>query len=259
MIRGEAGTDVVENPTVRLKPSSTGTKSPIQRGEPATGAPSTRSGPQSNAPSPTWKDWKSFATRYGGPVARLGSSVAQCLGPGQGERRGAVLPAVLREGEVARKLPLLLGQRLWYLVPVTAIWIAGALLRYWRRRAGVQLNVRSLIRRRRWHSAGPGGLGHAVRTADRPNSLGGKDVAADTVLGRARADVCDDLVRPEEDPVRNGPSPKGEENSGPLAPMLDSQEARSSSVTPLAATTEVRRDSPAHRLALWLLVLRFCL
>ncbi|WP_414505898.1 hypothetical protein [Streptomyces sp. NEAU-L66] len=96
------------------------------------------------------KDWKIFATRYGGLLSRLGSSVAQCLGPGQGERRGAVLPAVLREGEVARELPLPLGQRLWYLVPVTATWIAGALLRYRRRRAGVQLNVRSLIRRRRW-------------------------------------------------------------------------------------------------------------
>ncbi|MGY5134394.1 hypothetical protein ACWGJW_18600 [Streptomyces nigrescens] len=43
---------------------------------------------------------------------------------------------------MARELPLPLGQRLWYLVPVTAIWIVGALLRYWRRRAGVQLNVR---------------------------------------------------------------------------------------------------------------------
>ncbi len=51
---------------------------------------------------------------------------------------------------MARELPLPLGQRLWYLVPVTATWIAGALLRYRRRRAGVQLNVRSLIRRRRW-------------------------------------------------------------------------------------------------------------
>ncbi|AZS75026.1 hypothetical protein DDE74_32570 [Streptomyces lydicus] len=60
------------------------------------------------------------------------------------------LDMFVREGEVARELPLPLGQRLWYLVPVTAIWIVGALLRYRRRRAGVQLNVRSLIRRRRW-------------------------------------------------------------------------------------------------------------
>ncbi|MGW8554847.1 tetratricopeptide repeat protein [Streptomyces tubercidicus] len=54
------------------------------------------------------------------------------------------------EGKVQRDLPLPLGQRLWYLVVATAIWIVGALLRYRRRRAGVQLNVRSLIRRRRW-------------------------------------------------------------------------------------------------------------
>ncbi|GFE13380.1 hypothetical protein Sgleb_14270 [Streptomyces glebosus] len=53
-------------------------------------------------------------------------------------------------GKVQRDLPLPLGQRLWYLVVATAIWIVGALLRCRRRRAGVQLNVRSLIRRRRW-------------------------------------------------------------------------------------------------------------
>ncbi len=56
----------------------------------------------------------------------------------------------VREGEVAREMPLPLGQRLWYLVPVTVIWIVGALLRYRCRRAGVQLAVWSLIRRRRW-------------------------------------------------------------------------------------------------------------
>ncbi|MEV0368993.1 tetratricopeptide repeat protein [Streptomyces sp. NPDC050636] len=54
------------------------------------------------------------------------------------------------EGKVQRELPLPLGQRLWYLVVATAIWLVGALLRYRRRRAGVQLNVRSLIHRRRW-------------------------------------------------------------------------------------------------------------
>ncbi|UQA93724.1 tetratricopeptide repeat protein [Streptomyces halobius] len=54
------------------------------------------------------------------------------------------------EGKVQRELPLPLGQRLWYLVVATAIWLVGALLRYRRRRAGVQLNVRSLIRRRQW-------------------------------------------------------------------------------------------------------------
>ncbi|WP_329170957.1 tetratricopeptide repeat protein [Streptomyces decoyicus] len=60
------------------------------------------------------------------------------------------LDMFVREGEVARELPVPLGQRLWYLVPTTAIWIVGALLRYRRRRAGVRLNVQSLIRRRRW-------------------------------------------------------------------------------------------------------------
>lgn len=60
------------------------------------------------------------------------------------------LDMFVREGEVARELPVPLGQRLWYLVPTTAIWIVGALLRYRRRRAYVRLNVQSLIRRRRW-------------------------------------------------------------------------------------------------------------
>jgi tetratricopeptide (TPR) repeat protein len=50
----------------------------------------------------------------------------------------------------ARKLPLPLGQRLWDLVPMAAIWALGALLRYRRLRAGVRINLRSLIRRRTW-------------------------------------------------------------------------------------------------------------
>ncbi|EME98249.1 tetratricopeptide repeat protein [Streptomyces mobaraensis] len=54
------------------------------------------------------------------------------------------------DGATQRQLPLPLGQRLWDLVPMAAIWFVGGLLRYRRRRAGVQLNVRSLIRRRRW-------------------------------------------------------------------------------------------------------------
>ncbi|KIZ15358.1 tetratricopeptide repeat protein [Streptomyces natalensis] len=54
------------------------------------------------------------------------------------------------EGKVQRELPLPLGQRLWYLVVATAIWLVGALLRYRRRRAGVRLNVQSLIHRRQW-------------------------------------------------------------------------------------------------------------
>ncbi|MEU9115275.1 tetratricopeptide repeat protein [Streptomyces sp. NPDC048483] len=54
------------------------------------------------------------------------------------------------EGKVQRELPVPLGQRLWFLVVTTAIWLVGALLRYRRRRAGVRLNVQSLIRRRLW-------------------------------------------------------------------------------------------------------------
>ncbi|WP_369359675.1 tetratricopeptide repeat protein [Streptomyces sp. cg2] len=54
------------------------------------------------------------------------------------------------KGEVQRELPLSLGQRLWGLVLMTVIWLVGALLRYRRRRAGVRLNVQSLIRRHGW-------------------------------------------------------------------------------------------------------------
>ncbi|MFE1775088.1 hypothetical protein [Streptomyces sp. NPDC059008] len=63
---------------------------------------------------------------------------------------GTAMDLFAVEGKVQRELPLPLGQRLWFLVVATAIWLVGALLRYRRRRAGVQLNVRSLIRRRRW-------------------------------------------------------------------------------------------------------------
>ncbi|MFG2589181.1 tetratricopeptide repeat protein [Streptomyces sp. NPDC048438] len=54
------------------------------------------------------------------------------------------------EGETQRELPLVLGQRLWDLVPMAAIWVLGALLRYRRLRAGIQVNLLSLIRRRTW-------------------------------------------------------------------------------------------------------------
>ncbi|MEW1660348.1 tetratricopeptide repeat protein [Streptomyces sp. NPDC093707] len=54
------------------------------------------------------------------------------------------------KGEVQRELPLSLGQRLWGLVLITVIWLVGALLRYRRRRAGVRLNVQSLIRCHGW-------------------------------------------------------------------------------------------------------------
>ncbi|UZJ32741.1 tetratricopeptide repeat protein [Streptomyces endophytica] len=63
---------------------------------------------------------------------------------------GAMVDLFAVDGEVQRQLPLPLGQRLWYLVPMTAIWLVGGLLRYRRRRAGVRLNVRSLIHRHGW-------------------------------------------------------------------------------------------------------------
>lgn len=54
------------------------------------------------------------------------------------------------EGETQRDLPLPLGQRLWDLVPMAVVWALGALLRYRRLRAGVRVNLRSLLRRRTW-------------------------------------------------------------------------------------------------------------
>ncbi|MGW0879689.1 tetratricopeptide repeat protein [Streptomyces sp. NPDC002671] len=63
---------------------------------------------------------------------------------------GAMLDLFATEGHVQRELPVALAQRLWTLVPFAAIWAVGALLRYRRLRTGVQYNLRSLIRRRRW-------------------------------------------------------------------------------------------------------------
>ncbi|MEV7190431.1 tetratricopeptide repeat protein [Streptomyces sp. NPDC093510] len=60
------------------------------------------------------------------------------------------LDLVVTEGETPRDLPVPLGQRLWFLVPMSALWAVGALLRYRRLRAGVRINIRSLIRRRKW-------------------------------------------------------------------------------------------------------------
>nr|WP_203593876.1 hypothetical protein [Streptomyces sp. SID9124] len=54
------------------------------------------------------------------------------------------------DGETQRELPLVLGQRLWDLVPMAAVWALGAVLRYRRLRAGVKVNLRSLIRRMTW-------------------------------------------------------------------------------------------------------------
>ncbi|MFF1376140.1 tetratricopeptide repeat protein [Streptomyces sp. NPDC058308] len=62
----------------------------------------------------------------------------------------AGLDVFVTEGETPRDLPVSLGQRLWFLVPMTAIWAVGALLRYRRLRAGIQINLRSVIHRRKW-------------------------------------------------------------------------------------------------------------
>lgn len=63
---------------------------------------------------------------------------------------GTMLDLFATQGETQRALPVSLGQRLWTLVPMAAIWAVGALLRYRRLRTGVRYNLRSLIRRRRW-------------------------------------------------------------------------------------------------------------
>ncbi|MFG2403850.1 tetratricopeptide repeat protein [Streptomyces brevispora] len=54
------------------------------------------------------------------------------------------------DGETQRELPLVLGQRLWDLVPMAVIWTLGALLRYRRLRAGIRVNLISVIRRWAW-------------------------------------------------------------------------------------------------------------
>ncbi|MER6381719.1 hypothetical protein [Streptomyces sp. NPDC001250] len=63
---------------------------------------------------------------------------------------GVLLDLWTKDGQVPRELPVSLGQRLWYFVPVGALWAVGALLRYRRLRTGVRYNLRSLIHRRRW-------------------------------------------------------------------------------------------------------------
>ncbi|MFF7123680.1 hypothetical protein [Streptomyces sp. NPDC008240] len=54
------------------------------------------------------------------------------------------------DGHPQRALPLPVGQRLWDLVPMAAVWAVGALLRCRRLRRGVRYHLRSLINRRRW-------------------------------------------------------------------------------------------------------------
>ncbi|MER6143998.1 tetratricopeptide repeat protein [Streptomyces sparsogenes] len=63
---------------------------------------------------------------------------------------GVMVDLFPQEGEEARDLPVPLGNRLWALVPMAAVWAFGAWRRYRGLRAGVRLNVRSLVRRGRW-------------------------------------------------------------------------------------------------------------
>ncbi|MCS0638573.1 tetratricopeptide repeat protein [Streptomyces sp. LP05-1] len=53
-------------------------------------------------------------------------------------------------GETPRELPLPLGQRLWDVLLLAAVWALGTLPRFRRRRRGVRLNLRSLLRRDGW-------------------------------------------------------------------------------------------------------------
>ncbi|MEV5874038.1 tetratricopeptide repeat protein [Streptomyces sp. NPDC052101] len=63
---------------------------------------------------------------------------------------GTMLDLWTKDGVAPRDLPVPLGQRLWYFVPVGVLWAVGALLRYRRLRMGVRYNLRSLMHRRRW-------------------------------------------------------------------------------------------------------------
>ncbi|MET9361812.1 hypothetical protein ABZX93_12940 [Streptomyces sp. NPDC006632] len=63
---------------------------------------------------------------------------------------GAMINLFPSDGEPAPALPVPIGQRLWSVVIMAAIWGFGAWRRYRKLRAGVQLNVRSLLRRGRW-------------------------------------------------------------------------------------------------------------
>lgn len=118
------------------------------------------------------------------------------------------------DGETQRELPLVLGQRLWDLVPMAAVWILGALLRYRRLRAAdpgqpaLAHPASALVPCR----PGPSGVGHALRAADHPDPLDGTHGPAGAVLGRSGARAGDDVVRPAEDALsRDAPSarPRG--------------------------------------------------
>ncbi|MFI5823793.1 tetratricopeptide repeat protein [Streptomyces rishiriensis] len=63
---------------------------------------------------------------------------------------GAMINLFPSDEHPAPALPLPIAQRLWSMVIMAAIWGFGAWRRYRKLRAGVQLNVHSLIRRGRW-------------------------------------------------------------------------------------------------------------
>ncbi|AZM51308.1 hypothetical protein DMA15_00845 [Streptomyces sp. WAC 01529] len=63
---------------------------------------------------------------------------------------GAMVDLFPSADRPAPELPVPVGQRLWFLFIMAVIWAFGAWRRYSRLRAGVQLNVRSLVRRGRW-------------------------------------------------------------------------------------------------------------
>ena len=117
------------------------------------------------------------------------------------------------EGETQRELPLPLGQRLWDLVPMAAIWVLGALLRYRRLRAGVRVNLQSLIRRRTWPRIVLAQAAWAMlcAAADHPGPLDATHGCRTCCSGQAGADGGDDVVRPEQD--RLSPAPWGPRNS----------------------------------------------
>ncbi|MFF8643034.1 tetratricopeptide repeat protein [Streptomyces sp. NPDC015345] len=66
---------------------------------------------------------------------------------------GAMVDVFPADERTAPELPVPIGQRLWFLFIMAVIWAFGAWRRYRRLRAGVQLNVRSLVRRGRWARA----------------------------------------------------------------------------------------------------------
>ncbi|MGK5630140.1 tetratricopeptide repeat protein [Streptomyces sp. URMC 123] len=63
---------------------------------------------------------------------------------------GVLIDIFPQEGKAVRELPAPLGNRLWVLVVMCAFWGFGAWRRYRKLRAGARMNVRSLVRRRRW-------------------------------------------------------------------------------------------------------------